>query len=509
MLQMESQVPLWVWVASLPSFIIVYIFVLVIYRLYFHPLSKFPGPKVAAISDFWLCSRWISGLWPHEIERVHARYGDVVRIAPNDLSFSGVKSLKDIYSNFDINSDRQFPKFKTFYRQSDMGPSIGMETDPEKHQMVRKVLSNGFSAPVLKSQTPIVIRYVDQLVEKIRIYGMSTEGMNMSKWFLWTAFDIIMDLSFGESLKVVEQGKGHVWVDVLSNSGFQVALGYIMRRQHPIFVSLLTKLLVNEKSKRSRAQYISMARGMATKRLNNNNKDVGHVDLFAHLLSEKQHNTSVEFLAAQGSTLVAAGSETSSTFLSATTYYLLKNPSMLEKLQNEVRKAFQNDSEIDGENVKRLVYLNAVIEEGLRIFPPAPFGLPRVCPGAEIDGHWVPKGSIIATAAHATSRDSRYFFLPHEFHPERWLPTDHPDYDTRFAADFKEASKPFSLGPRWCIGQYLAYLELRITLTKLAWNFDWAFAPSNEGDFTQDARLLGLWRAPPLKINYTPVKRGI
>jgi len=61
-------------------------------------------------------------------------------------------------------------------------------------------------------------------------------------------------------------------------------------------------------------------------------------------------------------------------------------------MKTEVRQAYCSDGQIDGENVKRLVYMNAVIEEGLRIFPPAPFGLPRVCPGAEIDGHWVPKG---------------------------------------------------------------------------------------------------------------------
>jgi cytochrome P450 len=71
---------------------------------------------------------------------------------------------------------------------------------------------------------------------------------------------------------------------------------------------------------------------------------------------------------------------------------LLKNPEVLEKLKTEVRSVFASSGEIDGENTKKLLYLNAVVEEGLRIFPPAPFGLPRVCPGAMIDGFWVRKG---------------------------------------------------------------------------------------------------------------------
>lgn len=139
-----------------------------------------------------------------------------------------------------------------------------------------------------------------------------------------------------------------------------------------------------------REQHISMSREMALKRINN--KNVDRIDLFSHLVGDKAHNTTVDFLAAQGSTLVAAGTETTSTFLSAVTFYLLKNPTKLDKLKHEVRQAYSKDSEIDGENTKKLPYLNAVIEEGLRIFPPAPFGLPRVCPGAEIDGAWVPKG---------------------------------------------------------------------------------------------------------------------
>ncbi|KAL5324497.1 hypothetical protein ACEPPN_009043 [Leptodophora sp. 'Broadleaf-Isolate-01'] len=446
--QLQLHLRWWTWPASFISLIIVYLLSVAIYRLYFHPLSKFPGPKSAAISDFWLCSRWIGGFWPREIEAAHAKYGYVVRIAPNDLSFSGVGSLKDIYSNFDVNSNHQFIKYSKFYRQSDTGPSIGMESDPVKHQEVRKMLAPGFSAPTLKAQMPLVIKYVDQLVDR------------------WVPLNMRSNL-------LAVKGKSHPWIDVLRNSGPQVALGYVLRRQHPVLVSILTKLLVNEKARRSRATYVSMTRAMAAKRLAD--KSAGRVDLFAHLISGKGEDTTLDFLAAQGSTLIAAGSETGATFLSAMTYYLISNSDMLDTVKTEVRQAYGSDAEIDGENLKKLIYLNAVIEEGLRIFPPASFGLPRVCPRAEIDGHWVPKGTVISSANHVTVQNLAYFFLPDEFHPERWLPSDHPLYDPRFAGDVKEASKPFSLGPRWCVGANLAYQEIRLVLAKLAWNFDWKF----------------------------------
>lgn len=292
------------------------------------------------------------------------------------------------------------------------------------------------------------------------------------------------------------KGKSHPWIDVLRNSGPQVALGYVLRRQHPVLVSILTKLLVNEKARRSRATYVSMTRAMAAKRLAD--KSAGRVDLFAHLISGKGEDTTLDFLAAQGSTLIAAGSETGATFLSAMTYYLISNSDMLDTVKTEVRQAYGSDAEIDGENLKKLIYLNAVIEEGLRIFPPASFGLPRVCPRAEIDGHWVPKGvssklvyfahncleswlitcshqTVISSANHVTVQNLAYFFLPDEFHPERWLPSDHPLYDPRFAGDVKEASKPFSLGPRWCVGANLAYQEIRYVSCLLAIHFPCIF----------------------------------
>lgn len=124
--------------------------------------------------------------------------------------------------------------------------------------------------------------------------------------------------------------------------------------------------------------------------------------------------------------------------------------------------------------------------------------------------------TIISTAAHATAKDPSYFFLPDGFHPERWLNADHPLYDARFAGDVKEASKPFSLGPRWCIGSHLAYsgslswtkvILNSLIMAKLAWNFDWKFGSANDVDFKRDARLLGLWRPPPLRVCYTPVVR--
>lgn len=74
------------------------------------------------------------------------------------------------------------------------------------------------------------------------------------------------------------------------------------------------------------------------------------------------------------------------------TYYLLERPECLRALQDEVRGAFQSDDEINETSTRDLVYVDAVIKEALRIFIPLPINVPRVSPGAMVEGRYIPEG---------------------------------------------------------------------------------------------------------------------
>lgn len=85
-----------------------------------------------------------------------------------------------------------------------------------------------------------------------------------------------------------------------------------------------------------------------------------------------------------------AGGETVSTFLAGTTFFLLKNPVVLKKLTAEIRKAFGSFDEIEAQKAQQLPYLQAVINEGLRIFPPGSQGFPRISPGFWLHDRFIP-----------------------------------------------------------------------------------------------------------------------
>ena len=98
------------------------------------------------------------------------------------------------------------------------------------------------------------------------------------------------------------------------------------------------------------------------------------------------------FRALFNSNLSVAGSETTATALAGITYWLLKTPRALEKLGIDLQGRFNSYEDIHPDVVQDIPYLNACIEEGMRLFPPSPQALPRVSPGATVSEVYVPDG---------------------------------------------------------------------------------------------------------------------
>jgi cytochrome P450 len=158
-------------------------------------------------------------------------------------------------------------------------------------------------------------------------------------------------------------------------------------------------------------------------------------------------------MVAQVQILILAGSETSATALSGMTYYLLINRESLNKLTGEIRSAFASESDITLSAASKLPYLQAVLDESMRMYPPAPNSFLRLVPyhGEVICGRYVSGGSSVAMHHFASYRSSINFVDPDSFIPERLI-TD-GTRDPRFEADNHDAFHPFSVGPRNCLGR--------------------------------------------------------
>lgn len=163
--------------------------------------------------------------------------------------------------------------------------------------------------------------------------------------------------------------------------------------------------------------------------------------------------------------LLTAGSETTATLLSGVTYSLLRNPHAMQKLKAEVRGRWKQYEEITLDEVNNAPYLLAVLQEGLRYFPPVPTGFQRKVPkgGAVVSGVYLPEDTCVSVSQLPMGRSELYFKDANSFIPERWLD------DPRFVNDKKDIVQPFSFGPRNCLGK-VSYSQFPADIQSLVSN---------------------------------------
>ena len=165
--------------------------------------------------------------------------------------------------------------------------------------------------------------------------------------------------------------------------------------------------------------------------------------------------------------LVSAGFDTTSAGLAWCVFNLLDNPDMLELLKSEC----DDVGELTFDSVQQLPYLDAVVKESLRLYPPAPAGLREAKEDISYENYKIEKDSLVAFSIYATHRDERYFREPLKFKPERWLKGNSAeDKPPAFAY------VPFGSGARYCIGAGVATVLMKVSLITLLKN--WQLQPA-------------------------------
>jgi cytochrome P450 len=444
---------------------------LVTYRLYFHPLAKYPGnliDKITGWHDFYYT---FTGNRHLVHQALHEKYGDFVRINPNTLSVNTATGLKDIYG------------FKANARKSDW--YMGLLSHPgaysthsviskPEHSTKRRIMAHAFSENALRAMEPQMSDIVNEWITKLG--EKCTPTWDMSVWTNFLSLDILSKLCFGESTNTISSTTNRWAIDALMTT-------VILRYPHgfkPIFFNsrILRRLVYGAIPPMDQSPFVVYARTAVTKRMSPEFKSTDK-DFISYLIEAKDPNTGEGFTLpqvwAESSLLIAAGSDTSSTAMSALLFYLTRHPDKLSKLITELKSHFPTVDDIhSGPELTACVYLRACIDEALRIAPPVPALLPRTSMpgGITIDGHVMPEGVNIGVGAYSLHHNPSYFPEPYAFKPERWIVDSDSSITDESVRVAKEAFCPFSVGPRGCIGKNMAYLELMLVVGRLLFVYD-------------------------------------
>ncbi|KAF2398789.1 benzoate 4-monooxygenase cytochrome P450 [Trichodelitschia bisporula] len=473
---------------------ILYPFAAVIYNLFFHPLRKFPGPRLAAATKLAKSYYLARGETVDWISKLHDKYGPVVRVAPSELSFIEAQGWKDIYG-FQSAGRPTNRKDPVFYAVASFETTNLLNANDADHARTRRIFSHAFSDKALKAQEPLLRKYVDLMVEKL--YERAAKGkIDMVEMLNFTTFDIMSDLSFGEPLYMLENSEYVPWVALILGSLKGAAMVQVV--SYLPLISGIVGFLFNKLINRMRRVHFKFCVDRVDRRLA---AKTDRADIWTYVLrQENEKGLSLGEMHSNADLFMIAGTETTASLLSGLIFHLLTNPESLKELTKEIRSAFSSPEEMNLSSLVRLKYLHACLEEGLRMYTPVPAGVPRLTPpeGAAICGRWIPGNTAVYVTPFTSFRSVINFRNPEEFIPERWISSD---YDS----DNKAALQPFSVGPRNCIGKNLAYHEMRLILAMLLYHFDLRL--SDESKSWNNQKVYALWAKPPLMVMVGPRKR--
>ncbi|EPE30604.1 Cytochrome P450 [Glarea lozoyensis ATCC 20868] len=440
-----------------------------LYNIYFHPLSHHPGPKLWAASRIPFIYSLLTGQLIQRTKEFHEKYGDFLRLAPDEVSFASEQAWNEIYA-FRPGHKRAL-RDKAYYVAPESNvDNIITTTDFKFHARVRRILSSSFSEGSLRAQYSLINSKADLLVSQIqRLTASSKEGarVNMTDWLNFFTMDVISDLAFGESFGCLERGDYHEWVHTLFAFLKYMSLA-AAPRYYPT-VEFILKMFMPKSVMEGQRKHMAYAREKITRRIDLKSE---RPDFMTPFMKNNVNFESVsrEEIVETFNFVIIGGSETTATAMTGIFNHLTRkeNKHVLEMSTREIRDKFSEKEEITFDTIQCLPYLDAVINEGLRMCNPVPGGLPRVVPA----GGDTYCGTRLAVRTFAVNRSDKLFENPNTFIPGRWLPDDQRPKE--YSQDNLAASKPFSVGFHSCLGRPLAWLEMRLVIVKLLLAFDLA-----------------------------------
>ncbi|KAK1753166.1 pisatin demethylase [Echria macrotheca] len=466
----------------------------------YNRLRHFKGPWGVGISEFSHTRRILTMTAYTWYEEVCAKYGPLARIGPNSLVTANPEVWAHVHTTPGYKKTDWFYQAARFEYQRD---NIFTQTNTEKHDIRRKQIAPGYSGRENAELEASVDRHVKTLIDLLRTKYLSTDHrvipVDLSKKIQYLTLDIISTIGFGRSFGMLEADSDVDGILAASESGLLLgntfmAIGLAWLRQAPIIGPVLT---AKPEDASGIGRMVGLCYRWADERWAVRATDK-RLDMLGSFI---KHGLSREDLRSELIEQIIAGSDTTASALRGILLYLMTNPRVYLKLRAEIdaavadgRAPVSTQGVVSSAAVKQLPYMQVVIREAMRVWPPVVNLFPHdVPPGGDritVDGttYFVPGGTEIGTSMQGMMHDAAVFGEDAKaFRPERWFEAD----KDRLARMTRTADLVFGHG-RWsCLGKPIAQLELGKTIFELLRHFD--LAPINPTSPWQLKSPLGLF----------------
>jgi len=421
------------------------------------PAAALPGPKLSPLDQLI----YRPGRNPLAFFTNLARtYGDVAayRMGGEQLVFvNAPQYVRDVL----VTNNRVFIKGRGLQRSKRLlGEGLLTSEDPT-HLRQRRLMQPAFHRDRIAAYGGTMVAYAARLRDQWRDGDTLDVAQDMMRLTLAiagkTLFDLDVESQAGDVRDALNAVMESFWLTMLP------------------FADVLERLPVPplRRAKAARARLDAIIYGMIAERRADPNRD--HRDLLSMLLvaqDEEDHGTMTDQqVRDEAMTILLAGHETTANALTWTWYLVSTAPKVEARLHEEVDRVLHGRLPTVAD-IGALSYVERVVTEAMRLYPPAWIIGRRALQDYPIGDYVAPARSILVMSPYVLQRDARYFADPERFDPGRWT------------ADFRAALPPFAYfpfggGPRRCIGDSFAWMELVLVVATIAQHWRLTLVPGH------------------------------
>ncbi|PSR79353.1 trichodiene oxygenase [Coniella lustricola] len=485
---MEAFLHLLSW-QSIVTTVALYYATVALYRLYLHPLAKFPGPKLAAVTRWYegYYDLYLGGQYTFKIAELHKQYGPIIRISPYELHVNDAAFFDTLYN-------RQEGVWHKYGWSVDAFATKGATlwtADHMLHKNRRQPLSPFFSKAKVASQQDMIMGHVQVLSDRLSGFARSQQTVDLGAAFTAFVRDVVNNYIFGKHYDDLEKEDFDAGMVVAAQAGgllwrttkFVRFFGPLMRSIPPQWIMAVSDPTMKDFF---RFMIISMNDTKNFIKAAESTYDDGPRTLVHEIVQSKLPlaEKSFERTFDEMSTTTGAGFETTAAVIRIAVFHIYRNPAILQKLRAEVAAA----PVLDWKTLEQLPYLTAVIMEAMRLAPAIATRSARIAQDKDLTyADWrIPAGTPVGMTFYLLHQNEEEYPEPKSFNPDRWMDPDPWRLEGKTFV-------PFGKGKRNCIGMQLAWAEIYLLLGYIVQHFEFKFPSTKPEDFyvTKDNFALG------------------
>ncbi|KAJ4160076.1 uncharacterized protein LMH87_008006 [Akanthomyces muscarius] len=414
-----------------------YATVVVTYRVTFHPLSQFPGPMLARASygyEFWF-DVVHKGQFTRKVAELHKVYGSIVRVNPDELHCNDPAFIDILYRQGKEKRDKSSHYLAAFPRGVKLA-TVGTANHDE-HRQRRVPVAKYLSRSRISKHESVVHEKAQLLCAKLLAWDKN-EPFQLTAAYSCFTTDTLTKYAFGHSL---ENLKGPGWKPTFKGTVDKMTGLFYLSRHLPFLACLAEYLPLNV------CRYISTEIYALLELIRIVIPQLVQDSLDIRSFSERKDVGKTYWRGSRAS----SGRDS--------------------QLRAELRSVVRDETALPPwSTLEQLPYLNAVIQEALRLMHGVASRISLVAPDGDLvyvapdnSSHVIPCGSAIGVSTYMIHTDPKLYPDPTSFVPQRWLNAN--GFRNR---ELDKYMLSFSKGPRQCVGMHLAYCELHIAMAALA-----------------------------------------